>query len=336
MSISIAGVSSTTLPSTVAAPSAPPVGAGIPMVELLMWCSWAVVGIGVAYVLGAFKPRSVLGPDRLSEQASGWDLLFVLCGAFLAENLAITLCFRFLHLSPSMNELVIGSIAKAASAAAILIGVSQLKVLGLDRMGLGIRRMGIGFIAGTVTLFVLFPLIELTSAAVVFTYRVFHLHQADLHPVLQIMGDNRGRRIRLMGVVLAVVIAPIAEELFFRGLLQTALGRMFGWFAIAARSAATKPSSSESTARSGSILNYFNASNMDVQAPRTTLTVWLSIVVTAAIFAVFHGQVAFLAPLFVLAVGLGYAYERTGNLWVNITTHALFNTAQILIYLTAR
>jgi hypothetical protein len=62
---------------------------------------------------------------------------------------------------------------------------------------------------------------------------------------------------------------------------------------------------------------------------------WAAVATSSAIFAAIHMEPAFLAPLFVLALGLGYVYERTGNLWVTITAHALFNTAQILLYLAA-
>lgn len=37
--------------------------------------------------------------------------------------------------------------------------------------------------------------------------------------------------------------------------------------------------------------------------------------------------------IFLLAICMGYAYERTGNLWVSITIHAAFNTVSTLIFL---
>jgi membrane protease YdiL (CAAX protease family) len=38
-------------------------------------------------------------------------------------------------------------------------------------------------------------------------------------------------------------------------------------------------------------------------------------------------------PIFVLALCLGFAYERTGSLWVTMSIHALFNGFQTLFYL---
>ena len=41
-------------------------------------------------------------------------------------------------------------------------------------------------------------------------------------------------------------------------------------------------------------------------------------------------------PIFLLALCLGYAYERTGNLWTTITMHALFNTTCTLLFIFTR
>jgi membrane protease YdiL (CAAX protease family) len=35
-------------------------------------------------------------------------------------------------------------------------------------------------------------------------------------------------------------------------------------------------------------------------------------------------------PLFLLSVCIGYAYERTGNLWVAIIIHAGFNAFNVI------
>jgi membrane protease YdiL (CAAX protease family) len=59
---------------------------------------------------------------------------------------------------------------------------------------------------------------------------------------------------------------------------------------------------------------------------------WLAVVITSVIFAVVHPL--WMAPLiFVLSICLGYAYERTGNLWVPIVMHALFNTSSTIVFL---
>ncbi len=60
----------------------------------------------------------------------------------------------------------------------------------------------------------------------------------------------------------------------------------------------------------------------------------LSGFLTAALFAAFHASLTSLPGLFVLAVALTLAYERTGSLAVPITMHALFNAMSLgLLYL---
>ena len=52
---------------------------------------------------------------------------------------------------------------------------------------------------------------------------------------------------------------------------------------------------------------------------------WVAIALVSALFASVHGINWMFAPLYVLSLCLGYAYERTANLWVPITMHAAFN-----------
>jgi membrane protease YdiL (CAAX protease family) len=58
------------------------------------------------------------------------------------------------------------------------------------------------------------------------------------------------------------------------------------------------------------------------------------VAIAAACFALVHVEWAFMPPLFVLALGLGYLYERTGNLWGNIVAHSVFNGLQIFLALS--
>ncbi len=60
---------------------------------------------------------------------------------------------------------------------------------------------------------------------------------------------------------------------------------------------------------------------------------WVAIFITATLFAVIH-EAWSAPPILLLAIALGYAYERTGNLWVPIVMHALFNGTQTVLYLS--
>ena len=91
----------------------------------------------------------------------------------------------------------------------------------------------------------------------------------------------------------AVVIAPVIEEIIFRGMLQSSL------------------------LQSGLVVSR-----------------WTAIVCSAVPFALIHGSVApphAWPALYALAVGLGWAYERWGSLWVPIFIHAIFNAVNIVL-----
>lgn len=79
----------------------------------------------------------------------------------------------------------------------------------------------------------------------------------------------------------AVVLAPCAEELVFRGVIFRGLAKYI---------------------------------------PRN-YAVWIS----AALFAALHQDLTSFVPLMILGVIFANAYERTGNLAVTMTAHALFN-----------
>jgi hypothetical protein len=56
-----------------------------------------------------------------------------------------------------------------------------------------------------------------------------------------------------------------------------------------------------------------------------------SALLASLLFAAFHNSLSAFAGLFVLAVCLNIAYERTGSLFVPILMHALFNLTELLL-----
>lgn len=64
---------------------------------------------------------------------------------------------------------------------------------------------------------------------------------------------------------------------------------------------------------------------------------WLAVIIASALFALVHGIWWMMPPLFILALGLGYVYERTRNIWANILMHALFNALSLTVeYISIR
>jgi len=117
------------------------------------------------------------------------------------------------------------------------------------------------------------------------------------HDTLRQLVEHRDDPWTWASVALAVLAAPIAEELLFRVLIQSAL----------------------------------------VRALRSR---WGAIVLTAALFAAIHLRAGVrpeeayaLAPILVVGIACGIAYERAGRAGVPILMHIAYNAANVALAL---
>lgn len=63
---------------------------------------------------------------------------------------------------------------------------------------------------------------------------------------------------------------------------------------------------------------------------RLTRRPWMAVILTSILFSLVHHWSIWL-PIFILSICLGYMYERTGNLWVAVLMHAMFNGLSIIM-----
>ena len=115
------------------------------------------------------------------------------------------------------------------------------------------------------------------------------------HRTLQLLIDASPGVTAWAAVICIAVIPGVIEELLYRGLLQTSLHRLGPW---------------------------------------GHTTQWQAVILTSLIFAFMHvGAVELhaLAALFVLSLGFGWAYAKTGRLAASITMHIGFNTGNLLL-----
>ncbi len=189
-------------------------------------------------------------------------------------------------------RLMAGSGVQLVTAGACLLIAAGRFQGGVRRfcMGSGDSRFGSGIVlmlVVTVLAVGLCPLVLNASMALVES--VAPGHEFTVHPTIEALHDAGappGAKVVLwLG---AAVIAPIAEEVFFRGLLQTFL--------------------------------------VNVLRSR-----WIAIAVASLAFAGVHVSQAYAIPaLALLAVLIGYVYERTGSLLPPIVLHAVFNLKTLL------
>jgi len=116
------------------------------------------------------------------------------------------------------------------------------------------------------------------------------------HDVFVALEDPRSSFwMRFVAIVGALLLAPIGEEIFYRGLVQTGIKKLV-------------------PPRSGSLYHR-----------------WVAITLTATLFAAMHFKTPHYIPaLIALGVILGYLYERYGNLYIPILVHVLFNGKSLL------
>ena len=168
------------------------------------------------------------------------------------------------------------------------------------------------------------------------------------HPLIESYRQHPGPEMLAVSMVLAVVVAPFCEELFFRVLLQ-------GWFeTVAARwrqSRLARPDAAVGSVGSedaGAILPALPQPD-DANPYRSPLAAssppefpsvqaldvkpaWWPILASSIIFALMHwGQGLAPVPLFFLALVLGYLYQRTHRIWPSLVVHVLLNGGSMLI-----
>jgi membrane protease YdiL (CAAX protease family) len=179
---------------------------------------------------------------------------------------------------------VIICLGSLAAVAVSLVLVQRNFARGLKGWGLRPRTIPRDFGVAVIDLLAIWPLVLAMIVVVMTVGKALRGpdYQIPQHEELELLTTSTRLSLRILVILLAVVVAPLVEEVLFRGLLQTM------------------------------IRSY-------IQRP------WLSITITAGVFAAVHQNPEHWPALFVLALGLGYAYENSGSLWQPIFMHALFN-----------
>lgn len=190
--------------------------------------------------------------------------------------------------------LMIGHYAGAAIVLAVYFILAQRTASGLQPRRMSPVR---AIVLGIGALLLFWPMVMLASWII--TTIVERLTGAPLDAIAHatLAQLQQADRDVWYGIVIAMVVvaAPVTEEVVYRGLLQDAIRR-----------AGVKP--------------------------------WTAITIASAIFAVMHLSAApqpsaipgLLASLFILSLGFGWAYEKSGCLLVPIVMHALFNAGNLI------
>jgi membrane protease YdiL (CAAX protease family) len=148
------------------------------------------------------------------------------------------------------------------------------------------------FVSGAVTFLVSLPFLLLAANVWELVLKQFNL-PTERQSLIAMFANAESPLLLMIMILLAIVIAPLTEELVFRaGLFRFLRGRAPRWVALAAP---------------GLIFASLHVN-------------WSTL----------EGLTS-LAPLVVLAVMFSLAYEHTGNIGTPIVAHALFNLNTVIL-----
>ena len=187
---------------------------------------------------------------------------------------------------------VVSSVGAILMAAVIIVLGRAHFARRLKGFGLNVRTLGRDLLIAPLYLLAARPVMMATITLTVYAAELVsgHDYQMQPHQQLKLAAENPQLSLHVLIFVVAVLIIPIFEELFFRGIIQTTL-----------------------------------LSHMQIRGKA-----WIAIAITSALFALMHEEMSHQPALFVLGACMGYAYERSGSLWRPIFIHAIFNATNVI------
>jgi membrane protease YdiL (CAAX protease family) len=312
-----------------------------------------VAAVGVAWLLGILRPsRTGVGhrvpPGRPIAPLLGvlfagmvlWQTapVLFLSGRSGATQQATTApatqkAFTLDDLSPR-DLILISAAAPSLAFLVLLVGDALVRPHVRQQLGFDRRRFPSGIALGVCGLLLAMPLVYATMVGSEWVYRVVRYTHPSEHDLLRVMGETADPGLKYMMVAAAVLVAPLWEELLFRGHIQTIVRELL--IRIAGPPSPGPPDLTpvlDSTR--GTVLAYANTgTDADRRSPHPAAS-WVAIVLTSAMFAGVHTPWQ-MPAIFALSLCLGFAYERTNNLWVPVTIHALFNTLMTTYFFLSR
>jgi membrane protease YdiL (CAAX protease family) len=204
---------------------------------------------------------------------------------------------------------IVNAVVPTAAFVILLVGDAVVRPHVRQRLGFDVRRLPKGLAIGFTGMAIALPLVYCAMVASEWLYQRVGYEHPSAHELLRTIGQTPDALVKNLAIVVAAVVAPLWEELLFRGHIQTLL-------------------------RDGIVRLRASATLEASDAPRPADS-WLAILLTSLMFAGIHQPWTWPA-IFALSVCLGFAYERTGNLWTAVTMHAVFNGGMTAYFLWVR
>jgi membrane protease YdiL (CAAX protease family) len=249
----------------------------LPLVPLVLWFG----GVAMAVVL----------VQKLTPNLSGWQELFrdhIVMSMGAVITIVVMMFLAHVHFSRRLKG-----------------------------FGLNIRTITKDFFMAVVNLLAVWPLILAAVTVTIFFVKLFsgQEYQMQQHQQLELITEYPQLPLRIMIVFVAVVIAPLLEEMMFRGFVQTTIRSILD------------------LRFSHSDCRFETGNQQPTIGNRQSTTAWPAIAASSVFFAIMHADPGHWPALFVLGVCLGYSYEKSGSLFRPIFIHLFFNASSVAIAL---
>jgi len=196
------------------------------------------IGLGVlAWTLRAVLLRNWSDLGRIQEPPAvepSWGKLVDAFACFFAALMTTRVVFSIITATifknPNVTAILFLSVAGYLIPA--ILAISYLSVMArregatLSGIGLTSKNLGMNIVYGILGYCAALPLI---SVLALITRAIFHDNpDVTPNPIMPLITAERGWEGRLLLFLLVSVAAPLVEEIFFRGVLQTGLRQRFG------------------------------------------------------------------------------------------------------------
>jgi membrane protease YdiL (CAAX protease family) len=302
--------------------------------EAALWAILSLIAIFIIWRTGAFRPTSVIGPER-DGRVTTRPLAILMVAAFMLSLLVSQGFFTFRQLSLrdegqktfDLSSLTprdwafLAVVPGAAGIVLLLIGHLAGRGGAVTELGFARRQILPGVLRGVLGFVVVLPIMIWWMLILQWFYKIIQLQHPKEHELLHELSQARHLGTKAAIVIGATFVAPVFEELIFRAHLQTLLVRAF-------KNIVTQ----SQPVIAGEALPPIDPPS---SKPHVVWPYWLAIFFSSLLFAAIH--TGWMAPaIFVLSICLGYLYQRTGNLWATITLHSLFNVFNTIMFLVQR